>query len=182
MSHKHAFTLASTEPKRGLPSKIILGQHGTETRAHVLLKLLSYLLFFREHLQIGVNLHRHDIPFIPDLVQLDFQLQPVLWIECGDCSVTKLDKLAVKVPEAKLWLIKRSAAAVDDLIRAMTKAQLRRDRYQVLGMEAAVFDEVCSHMSGRNEITWVRGSFDPPEMQFDFNGLWFELPFIVRTF
>jgi hypothetical protein len=34
----------------------------------------------------------------------------------------------------------------------------------------------------RNEVFWLRGEFDPPNMQFDFNGLWFDAPFTVLKF
>ena len=182
MAHKHSFTLRSEEARRDLPGKIIIGQQQTETIAHVVLKLLAFVLFHRDRLQIEANLHNDSIPFVPDLVQLDYELRPVLWIECGECSVAKLDKLAVKVPEAEIWVVKRSPAAVEDLVRQMSKAQLRRDRYHLAGLDADMFEEVCGLMAGRNELTWFKGAFDPPEMQFDFNGLWFDTAFQVTMF
>lgn len=179
MSHKHSFTLRSEDARRDLPGKVILAQQLTETTAHVLLKLLGFVLFHRERLQIETNLHDHSIPFVPDLVQLDYQLRPVLWVECGECSVTKLDKLAVKVPEAELWILKRSLPAAEDLLRAMRKADLRRDRYRLIGFDAPTFDELCAMVSGRNELICYHARFDPPAMQLDFNGLWFDLPFTI---
>ena len=102
MSAKYSFDLESQERRRALPPKIILGQRENESARHVLLKFLAYVLFFRERVQIEPRLHDDSIPFEPDIVALDYSLHPVLWVECGDCGVPKLDKLAVKVPEAEI--------------------------------------------------------------------------------
>jgi hypothetical protein len=182
VSAKYSFQLESRDPRRALPYKIIIGRDTTETEAHVVLKLLAYLLFFRERLQIESNLHDDSIPFVPDLVQLDYELRPALWVECGECSVDKLDRLAVKVPEAELWVVKRSWGEVEALARAMARMDLRRHRYRLLGLDLVMFDEVCGLLRNRNRVFWVQGTFDPPQLQFDFNGLWFDAPFSVLEF
>jgi hypothetical protein len=182
MSGKFNFTITSEDPRRDLPRKLIIGMQETQTAAHVLLKLLGFVLFYRERLQIEVNLRMDSIPFVPDLVQLDYELRPKLWVECGECSVSKLNKLAVKVPEAEIWVIKRSEASAHDLTRAMAKADLRRDRYNLIGLDQAMFDEMCGMLHTRNELFWVRGDLNPPEMQFDFNGLWFDTTFTILRF
>lgn len=182
MSAKFSFQLESRDPRRALPYKIIIGQDTTEPDAHVVLKLLAYLLFFRERLQIEANLHDDSIPFVPDLIQLDYEWRPALWVECGECSVQKLDRLAVKAPQAEIWVVKRSLAEVEALTRAMARMELRRHRYHLAGLDAAMFDEVCSLLRNRNRVFWVLGSFEPPQLQFDFNGLWFDAPFSVIEF
>jgi hypothetical protein len=45
-----------------------------------------------------------------------------------------------------------------------------------------MFGELCGLMQGRNELFWVEGTFEPPRMQFDFNGLWFDAPFTVLRY
>src|SRR5689334_17093342 len=182
MGGKYSFRLGRANPPRGFPSKLIVGRQDTETAGHVLLKALGYLLFFRERLQVDVNLHDPAIPYRPDLVQLDYELRVRLWVECGECNVIKLDRLAVKVPEAEIWVIKRSLTAAEDLWRAMAKAELRRHRYHLIALDARMFDEAESLLESRNEFYWVQGSFDPPQLQFDFNGLWFDAPFSVLPF
>jgi uncharacterized protein YaeQ len=147
-----------------------------------MLKLLAYVLFYRERLQLDVNLHMDSIPYVPDLVQLDYELRPKLWVECGECGVTKLHKLAVKVPEAEIWIVKPSLAEAELLIRDMAKAELRRDRYHLLGLDADMYSELSALLKPRNELLWVGGGFDTLQMQFDFNGLWFDAPFHVLHF
>jgi len=182
MSAKYNFNLRSEDRRRDLPRKLILGQGETETVPHVMLKLLGFILFFRERLQIETVLHDDSIPFTPDLVQLDYELRPALWVECGECGVNKLHKLAVKVPEAEIWVMKRSVAEAQHLLAAMAKGELRRDRYNVLALDSAMFEELCAQLRPRNELLWVKADFDEHTMQFDFNSLWFDAPFQVLRF
>jgi len=182
MAGKFVFHLKSDDPRRPLPYKVLLGQQQNETNSHILLKLLAYLLFYLERLEIEGNLHNDNIQFSPDLVQLDYELQPRLWIECGECSVTKLHKLAVKAAGAELWILKRSEADARHLYAAMEKADLRRNRYNLIGLDSEMFQEMQGLLRERNEVFWLSAEFDPPEMQLDFNGLWFDSPFTVLRF
>jgi uncharacterized protein YaeQ len=182
VSARYAFSFTSQEARRPLPSRLIIAQHETETIAHVALKLLAHLYFARERLQLETNLHDDSIPFIPDLVQLDYELRPALWVECGECSVAKLNKLAVKAPEAELWIVKKSPADAEHLLRAMEREELRRNRYSLLVLDPDAFQEVCAALRPRNEVTWFGAPPDMAVMQFELNGLWYELPFTVRQF
>jgi hypothetical protein len=182
MPGKYSFHLKSADARRELPPKLIIGRRETETPAHVLLKLLGYLLFHRERLQVEPPLHDDSIPYLPGLVQLDYTLRAALWVECGESNLQRLDRLAVKVPEAELWVLKRSPAEVDDLVRLMAKHELRRNRYQLVGFDPAMFDELDGLLRPRNEVFWVGGGFDPPRLQLDFNGLWFDTAFEVTRF
>ena len=182
MSAKFVFNLQSQDRRRDLPHKVLLGQRENETTRHILLKFLAYILFFRERIQIEGNLHNDNIPFEPDIVQLDYELRPKLWVECGECSVNKLNKLAVKVPEAEIWVVKRSLSDSQHLFAALAKEGLRRDRYSLIGLDETMVNEMVGLLSTRNALLWVNGEFDPPNLQFDFNGLWFDTTFTILRF
>lgn len=183
MSAKYSFTLAAEDQRRAdLPRKLLIAQHDGETVAHVTLKLLAFLIFWRPRLQLESNLHEDDIPFIPDLLQLDYSLRPALWVECGDCTPAKLDKLAVKCHDAEIWVVRRSPAEVEELTRAMRKAELREHRYHLLALDPEMFAEVCGLVQQRNDVTVFACHFDPPKFQFEFNGLWFDTEFTVLRF
>lgn len=182
MAAKYTFRLESRERRRELPGKILIAQHDTETVAHVVLKMLAYLLFFRERLQIEGDPQNDAIPFTPDLLQLDYEMRPRLWVECGECSVSKLDKLAVKVPEAEIWVVKPSRNHAEQLMLSMAKHDLRRKRYHLLALDPEMFNEVCGLLVERNQVVWFGGQWDPGQMQFEFNGLWFDAPFSVLRF
>lgn len=179
---KYVFNLESRDNSRELPGKILIAQRETETLADVLLKLFGYVIFWRPRLQLETDLHDEYIPFVPDLVQLDYELRPALWVECGDCTTQRLDKLAVKAHDAELWVIRKSREDAEHLLHLMARADLRRNRYRVLALDWEMFDEVSRLVEPRNQIVWYRGVFDPPQLQFEFNGLWFEAEFEVRPF
>ena len=182
MSAKYSFRFESRDRKRALPGSIIIAQHDNETIAQVALKVLGFMLFYRERLQIEGDVHNDSIPFQPDLLWLDYEMRPKLWIECGECGVSKLNKLAVKAHEAEIWVLKRSLAQAEELLAAMGKEELRRGRYSVLAFDHEMFDELCGLISPRNEIVWFGGNFELARMQFDFNELWFDSAFTVLRF
>jgi len=182
MSAKYTFQLESRDGRRALPQKIIVGRQDTETILPVALKFLASVIFFRERIQLEANLRMDSIPFVPDLMQLDYELRPRLWVECGECGVGKLHKVAVKLPEAEIWIMKRSPEAAKHLFEAMKKEELRRNRYHILGLDAEMTAEFCKLIKPRNELLWVRGDFEPPHLEFDFNGLWFDAQFTVLEY
>lgn len=182
MSGKYSFRLRSEDPRRSLPGSLIIGQSDTETARHVLLKLLAFLWFYEDGLRIEPRLHDDNIPFRPDLVRLDYQLRPRLWVECGECSVEKLDRLAVKVNEAEIWVVKRSPADIEQLTAGMRKHGLRTDRYQLVCFEPGAFDEALAHLHPRNDLFWVGANAEFPSLQFDLNGLWFDLALTIHRF
>ena len=182
MTARYRFHVQSPDARRVPPHRVIIAQEDPDTTAVVVLRILAYLLFHRERIRIQARLHDDNIPFLPDVVQLDYELRPALWIECGECPAARLDRLAVKVPSAELWVLQSSVERAENLLRAMQKAGLRRNRYGVIGLETALVDELTALLKPRNDILWVRGSLEPPQLQFDFNGLWFDTTFVLTRF
>lgn len=179
MSTSFTFTLRSEDRQRPLPHKIIIGQNQTETIRHVALKFLAWVLFYRERLRLETDLENASIPFVPDLVEIGYDMRPLLWVECGECTLSKLSKLAVKCPETELWIVKRSVSEAEHLAARMAKEELRRGRYGIIGLDQAMFQEVCSQIQDRNEFLLVSLSFSPSQWQFDLNNLWFDAPFTI---
>ena len=95
MAAKFTFQCTSDDRRRPLPHKILFGLGVNESANHVVLKFVAWLLFFRERLMVETDVGNDNIPFVPDLCQLGYDMRPTLWVECGDCSVGKLHKLAV---------------------------------------------------------------------------------------
>ncbi|MGA1237009.1 MAG: YaeQ family protein [Limisphaerales bacterium] len=179
MSKRYSFRLKSSDPRRELPHKLLLSQDYEETQVHVLHRLLGYLLFFRERLEVTANLQNDNIPFRPDLVELDYQLRPILWVECGPVTTEKLDRLAIKAPDAKIWILQPSPEDAAALHQSMHRLQLRTNRYQILALDAVLIQEMTDLLQPRNDVFWVSGTFDPPLLQFEFNGLWFDHEFTI---
>jgi uncharacterized protein YaeQ len=179
---KFNFNLRSDDWRRKLPEKLIIGRTELESVECVVLKLLAYVILFRERLEISPNLHDEDIPFIPGVVQLDYERRPALWVECGDCTVQKLDKLAVKAHEAEIWVMLRSPDALAQLVRQMTHAKVRKNRYHLIAFEEEMFTEMVRLLHTRNDFYLVSAELEPPSLQFDFNETWFDVPFFIEKF
>jgi len=52
-----------------------------------------------------------------------------------------------------------------------------RARYNLIGLDASTFTNFGGLLQSRNELLWVSGEVDPPNLRFDFYGLWFDAPF-----
>ena len=183
MSAKFTFQLTSDDRRRPFPHKLLIAQSSdNESIRHVGLKLIAWMLFYRERLQVETAVPDDAIPFVPDLVELGYDLRPRLWIECGDCGVGKLHKVAVRCPEAEIWIMKRSAADAERLRAAMERDELRRGRYALIGLDPEMFREVCGLLRDRNTLHWFSGGIEAAAMQFELNGLWFDGSFTVLRY
>ena len=158
MAGKFSFRLQRAEPRRDFPSKLIIGQQETETPAHVLMKALAYLLFFRERLQIDVNLHMDSIPFRPDVVQLDYEMRPrVVGRMRRVHRATSSTSWPSKCPRRRSGSSKSSLAAAEELLRAMGKAGLRRQRYRLIGLDDGMVEEMSGLLRSREMRSyWVQ--------------------------
>jgi hypothetical protein len=115
------------------------------------------------------------------LLQLDYELRPSLWIECGETPAAKLDKLAVKAPFAEIWVVLESLEKLEALRYEMARLHLRKNRYRLLCFEETMIEEMLSLFAHRNELNLFRLSIDEPQIQFEFNGIWFDAPFGVLS-
>jgi hypothetical protein len=174
MSAKFDFHFESREHRRPLPDKLIIGPQADEPLTNILLIVLSYVLLDRERLQIRKNLHNESITFVPDIVQLDYELRVKLWVEVGPCSIPKLDKLAVKVPEAEIWVVRSSIDDCEELLRGMRKHDLRTGRYHLLCFSNEMLDEMLVLLKPRNNFVLYHCESEPPSLQFALNGIWFD--------
>ncbi|MDB6129382.1 MAG: hypothetical protein JWM04_489 [Verrucomicrobiales bacterium] len=174
MSAKFDFHFESKEHRRPLPPKLIIGPQEGEPLTNILLIVLSYVILDRERLQIRTNLHNDSITFVPDIVQLDYELRVRLWVEVGPCSITKLDKLAVKVPEAEIWIVRTSVTDCEDLLRGMRKHGLRTGRYHLLCFSTEMLEEMLALLKPRNHFVLYHCESEPPSLQFELNGIWFD--------
>ena len=177
LANKYTFTLTSDDRRRPLPHKIIIGLGINESVRHIAMKFLGWVLFHRDRLSIDTDLENDSIPFVPDLVEIGYDMRPVLWVECGDCSTAKLHKIAVKCPEAQIWILKPSADEAHALLRTMKKEEFRRDRYGIIAFDPNFFEEVCGLVRERNAFHLFRADLEGGTIQFELNQLWFDTQF-----
>ncbi len=103
----------------GEESRQFLRKGRGESQRHVMMKLLSAILFYHEDLEIEASASQH---FKPDLVRLDEQSRPVQWIDCGQTSLQKLDKISSKNKRTFIDIVK---ATPGELSSYKTQADTR---------------------------------------------------------
>jgi hypothetical protein len=159
----------------GLPAQLTLLGRQTEQPTHLLLKLLAFLMLFRDRLQLEPPRPRDDLRFRPDLLELNDTGDPLLWVECGECSLAKLARLAPHVPGAEIWVFKASVGEARELRRRMAAAEIPTGRHRILGFERRAFREVLGELRPQNELCWLGQRRDPVGVEFELNGLWHHL-------
>ena len=88
----------------GVERRQFLRKRSGESVRHVMMKWLSYMLFYHETLQIEVSASQH---FKPDLVRFDEVTgEPLQWIDCGQTALQKLDKISRKNRHTMIDIVK----------------------------------------------------------------------------
>ncbi len=162
-----------------LPERLIVGRHDDESVVHVVLKALSFFIFYRERLQMGGHLHNENIPFIPDLLQLDYEGHPTFWAECGPSDPARIKKIVAKAPDAEVWWVRETTAEMEHMPQRLKKAGVRPGRVKFLGFPEELIETLCQCLQAKNDVFWMPADFDPPALQFDFNSEWVESPFEI---
>lgn len=99
MQEKFTFNIEAPRFKR----KMIFFKEETESREHVVLKLMAYLLFYDERLKVEVAVGTH---YKPDLAIEGEHGVPEMWIDCGRITLKKIESLAEKFRRTKIIIVK----------------------------------------------------------------------------
>lgn len=180
--HKFSFRIECEDTRLGLPEKLVIGRDQDEAIVHVVLKALGFLIFFRERLQIGGHLFNDNIPFVPDLLQLDYEGHPLFWAECGESDPQRLKKIVAKAPRGEVWWLRERQGDFERMSGALKKAGVRPGRVRMLAFPDELVDGLCQNLAARNEVYWMPASFEPPALQFDFNSEWIESDFALGDY
>ncbi len=174
LPHKFGFRIECSEPRLGIPDRLVVGRKAEESQRDVVLKLLGYLYFHRERLQLGGHLQAENIPFVPDLLQLDYEGRPRFWGECGESDPRRIRKILQKASRAEVWWIRCAGGEPEEDLR---RAGVRPGRLRFLDLPGEPLDELSRGLRARNEVFWMPPEHSPPLIQLDFNGLWIESGF-----
>ncbi len=149
MTHRHAAStlwrveaLITNEPRGvyGVEHVVMIHKRSGESRDHVVLKLLGVLLFFHEGLVVEdrerTGVYRADV----SRRGVDGQVQQ--WIECGDVSAFKLDRLTRALGAGVVVeVLKRGGAAATQLLEQL-RAAAHPERVAVNDVDAGFVDDV----------------------------------------
>jgi uncharacterized protein YaeQ len=144
-----AHTFRVTAP--GLPPKLIMDSRIGESDRHVVLKVLGWLLFWRPDLQVEKSADQH---YQPDLIAGEDLRRPDLWIDCGDTTLKKLDKISTTNSRALIVLVK---AERSEMVRyaAMAEKKIRRnERVAYVAFDPGFVDGLGAKLGRTNELTF----------------------------
>ncbi len=91
-----------------------------ETREHIALRLSALLFFWRDDPKPELSPKHPALAgqeFRPDLIALNDAGEISLWVECGNISLNKLDKLTRRYPYARIVALKPDEASARRLRR-----------------------------------------------------------------
>lgn len=129
--------------------KLILVKGDVETRAHVVLKLLAYILFYDERLQVEIDLGFH---YKPDLAIPGAGYEPDLWVDCGYVSPAKVESLARKLKRARLVFIKSSEAELKQFKKLVQRRVDAFERLEFLAFEAGFVEKLAEALARSNHV------------------------------
>ncbi|MBB6053245.1 YaeQ family protein [Armatimonas rosea] len=144
---KYSFTLLED----GEREKLIL-ESGGDLPRHVVLKLLAYLLYRKQHaleIEKGVG-QRHK----PDLVaQNPVTGQVQLWIDCGQIETDRLGRIVAKNRHAEVVVVKATAREAERY--AAVAARDVTGHATVLGFDDGFTERFVELLRGTNTVEVV---------------------------
>ncbi len=142
---KHTFNIHAEH----IPPKLILTKAKGESEVHIILKLLSYLMFYRNGIKVE---HRVEQHFKPDLVVEGENFQPVLWVDCGKTTLRKLDKVATKNHKCDIYIVKEDRRQLWDYYQKARKRVRRIERVQFICFDDGFVNALVDNLQRTNKI------------------------------
>ena len=107
--------------------KLILVSQESETLDHLALKLAGFVLFFNLNALVEISSKNPAISsqeFKPDLLSLNDSGEIRLWVECGNVTTHKLDKLIRRNRNARIVVLKATPREAQNLRQALKKNEV----------------------------------------------------------
>ena len=144
------FTFEVCAPKIPPQTKLILVKELSELRGHVVMKLLSYLIFYTPELKVEASADMH---YKPDLMIPGEHGVPKLWIDCGQVALKKIDALATKLKNTRVIFVKESKRELDVFKKMINKKIEKGERLEFLSFDPGFIAQVSNALQRTNHIT-----------------------------
>jgi uncharacterized protein YaeQ len=130
--------------------KLVIDASQGEMQWHVALKLLGFLLFYQYQPRIEEGIGWH---YKPDLVGLNQNGELVLWIDCGNIEMKKIDKIATKVgTSAKFVILKRTRNEMQRLAKQVKTRIKHHRRVEWIAFDDQVVDNLAECFDVTNDL------------------------------
>ena len=132
--------------------KLILVKNDLESRAHVAMKLLAYMLFYDPRLQVETSAGMH---YKPDLMIPGGHGDgvPELWIDCGKIALRKVESLSGKLRASRFILVKETKRELETFKQLIEKKVEHSTRLEYLGFEKGFVARFSEALARGNEVT-----------------------------
>lgn len=146
------FTVSFSLEKEGRThqEKRVLASHPSEVRWHIALKVLGLLLFadLRPQVEEGVGWH-----YKPDLVAFGPLGEVSLWVDCGNISARKVDRVSRWLGSpGRFFVLERDEGEGRELARVIARKVRHPDRVTVHYFDEGVVDDLAAHLDATNEM------------------------------
>jgi hypothetical protein len=122
--------------------RLIIARGREETFENLALRLAGYVLFWPLDPQVEIS-PKHpavaQVEYKPDFLALNAGGELVLWGECGNVSLRKLDKLTRRFPGARIVALKASPAEGRQLRDNLAEEAGRHHRIEILSFQPGDF-------------------------------------------
>jgi hypothetical protein len=122
--------------------KLILAQGAQETFDHLALRLSAPILFWALEPKMELS-PKHpalaQMEFRPDFIALNEAGETLLWGECGNVSLNKIDKVLRRCPYARVVVLKASPAEGAKMRKDLEDGVDRQERVEVLSWKPEDF-------------------------------------------
>lgn len=131
--------------------KLVLELRENEGMRHLILKILAMALYFDRKLLVEPTMDDED-RYDPDLLLRSDDYRPLLWVECGQCRVQKLDKITFRYYDARVIMMKATQREAIDIAQRC-KGEVRRiQAIEFVGFDPGFVDKLAETVMGRNDI------------------------------
>jgi uncharacterized protein YaeQ len=134
---------------RRASERLFLVKKPGESLEHVLMKLLSYVLFFDPGLEVEASAEQH---YKPDLLRLDERGEPVQWIDCGSTSLRKLDRITQRNRRSFIDIVKPSERELRLFKEAADRKLERPERVRYWAFADGFLDRLAERIHGRHGV------------------------------
>lgn len=148
-----------------LRERVFLTKKRGESLDHVLMKLLSWLLFYHPGLRIEVSADQH---YKPDLVRFDERGAPLQWVDCGQTALKKLDRIARRNRKTLIDIVKPTERELKLFKDAADSRIARPERVRYFAFRDGFLTELAGLVHGRHEVeATVVGDAEAIELAVD---------------
>jgi len=128
--------------------RLILDLRAGETLPHLAMKILAYILYHDRRPQVEGSAGQH---FKPDLFCRE-GADVTLWVDVGDTTMHKLDKISIKNKRAEIVIIKSNEAALVAYKRTADRRIKYPERVRYLTFSEFLVDRMAARLDTRNRI------------------------------